>query len=200
MRNIVRIGFVLASFFIFWTFKNTTFGQSSFVVAVVALIVEQWVTSQLTQRSPSRQAARVGAADSGEPSASTQKSGGVGEVLTILMAFLAVSVMADAFFFTTWLDLPKTADSASGMAAVAVAIKIIASVLAIGVAFISPAVVGFGAWGECAEWLDARSNAQGGGIGGCVSIVPGVIVGAACYGHFYVAYLFYESLGVLRPH
>ncbi|MEE1941686.1 hypothetical protein V1L54_20125 [Streptomyces sp. TRM 70361] len=200
MRNLARVLFALAAFFVFWKFSNTTLGQGSFVVAVFGLVLEKWVVDRFFPEKAARGETGRAGRTPWEPSGGARQTGGSGSVVTVLVTCAVLTVMADAFFFTTWLDLPD-ADGASGADGREAAVKMIASVLALGVAFAAPVVVGLAVYLECAERLDGRfrPNAQG-PTGGCVSIVPAVVVAAVFYGHFYVAYVFYESIGALRPH
>ncbi|WP_329134587.1 hypothetical protein [Streptomyces sp. NBC_00670] len=198
MRNLFRLLFVGAVFFVYWKFENTTFAQGSFVVAVAGLLVEHWVTEQFLRRTPRRRQA-VPPVPGGRPEAGRGAGtpGVVGDTVTAVLVALALAVMADAFFFTTWLELPD-ASGASGSEGLAAAIKGVASVLALVVAFLAPVVVGVFVYICCTELLDSRSTEQG-TSGGCVSLLPAAAAVFVFYGHFYVAYRFYESIGALRP-
>jgi hypothetical protein len=198
MRNAARITFAFVAFYVCWKFRNTPIGQSSFVVATAGLFIDEWFMSQVRQRTPRRRKAGPGDAHHRELSAVGSKPSNDGDVVTVLVTTSVVAVMADSFFFTTWLDLPDVSGS-SGVGALAALVKVIASLLALTVALIAPMAVGLLVYVGCSDWIDSRSGSQS-SPGGCIAILPAVIVWLACYGHFYVAYLFYDSIGALRSH
>jgi hypothetical protein len=180
-------------------------GQSWFIVSAVGVFVDDWFMKQVRGRmqrnrgTGGRRPATARPSGYGEGLADDDaRLFGLGDFITVLVISVLLAVMADSFFFTPWLDLPPASGS-SGASPLAVAVKITASVLALAVAVLAPVVLAVFAYLTCSEWLASRSrNPQR--TGGCVALFPASLVAVAGYGHFYVAYLIYQSLGVLRPH
>lgn len=80
-------------------------------------------------------------------------------------------------------------------------VRIIADIFAVIVSIIAPIAVGIFAHTELSDALDAHfERSRGVSPGGCLAFFPAMVVSAVCYGHFYLGYLVYKSLGVLRPH
>ncbi|WTW97302.1 hypothetical protein OG216_29885 [Streptomycetaceae bacterium NBC_01309] len=206
MRNGIRIAFAVLALYLFWKFQNTSIGQGSFIVAAVGLFVDEWFMSQVRGGRTAGTAAHpgpagrvqrpAGSAGYADPWGSAPSGRGpteVGTVATIFVTSLILAIMADSFFYTTWLELPEDAESSGGGGLMTV-IKIIASLLALAVAFLAPIFVGVFVYIEIADSLGSRA------FGGCAALLAAVVVVAVSYAHFGVAYLFYEELGVLRPH
>ncbi|WP_329415021.1 hypothetical protein OG802_28570 [Streptomyces sp. NBC_00704] len=200
MRNAIKVLFALACFYVFWKFRNTTLGQSSFIVSVIGLFIDDWFMNRLRDGVPRRTsvpqrhedaAPQPHTGDGGRP------PGGVGDYLAVVVTAVLSAVMADSFFLTTWLDLPPATGSA-GAGGPAVAVKVVASLLAMAVAVAAPVVLAAVTYLTCAEWLADRSGSPHRN-GGCLALFPAALLGVAAYGHFYLAYEFYQFLGALRP-
>ncbi|MEU0118640.1 hypothetical protein ABZ137_34390 [Streptomyces bobili] len=200
MRNAIKVLFALACFYIFWKFRNTTLGQSSFIVSVIGLFIDDWFLNHLRGGVAHRASGPQRDADAPQPHTSDggRPPGGVGDYPVVVVTSVLSAVMADSFFFTTWLDLPPATGSA-GTSGLAVVVKVVASVLAIAVAVLAPVVLAAFTYLTCAEWLADRSGSPYRN-GGCLALFPAALLGIAAYGHFYLAYDFYQLLGVLRPH
>lgn len=193
VRNLLRIAFAFVAEYMAWKLRNTSWGQASFIAYALGLFVDNWFTSQVSRPTPRSR----GSSNAGYPTPSSDDAyASAADVLTILGTSLVLMVMADAFFFTTWLDLPAP-PGVSGSTGIATVVKIISSFLALAVAFAAPLFVGVFVYVAVQDRLDSRSQTPS---GGCLSFLPTALVSLACYGHFYAAFRFYEALGVLRPH
>ena len=195
MRNTIKVLFALACFYVFWKFRNTTLGQSSFIVSVIGLFIDDWFLNHLRGGVAHRTSGPQRHADAPQPHTSDggRPPGGVGDYPAVVVTSVLSAVMADSLFFTTWLDLPPATGSA-GNSGLAVVVKVVASVLAIAVVVLAPVVLAAFTYLTCAERLADRSGSPYRN-GGCLALFPAALLGIAAYGHFYLAYDFTSSLG-----
>jgi len=200
--------------FLFQRFEENVAKQLTFAVYILGLLVETWFTDNVKK-------IKTGPKRAGRPAPSPPAPGQIwpsappsdrydsGDVLMVLGVFIPSAIMADAFFFTNWLDLPP-ASAGPGeldLGAVAVVVKIVASLLALAIAFLGPVVVSVFLYIGLTSWMEERAadrrrasgavDQQARGVG-CLAFVAAAVICLLGYGHFFLSYAFYDALGALR--
>ncbi|WP_143035794.1 hypothetical protein [Lentzea fradiae] len=195
--RVLLTGLVL---YLYWKFKEGAPAQLAFIAYVGALFVEQWAMARFREKRP--QAAETSVADGhGHRGVDRQSPGGAqressGGYLSAFVVLMAVLLMSDSFFFTDWLVFGAPG---SGEAGGVVLAKVVASLVALVAAFAGPLVAGVVTYIDLAEWISRRRQGSSSFLSGFGPVVPAAVVAIACYGHFYLAYLVYSAMGVLRP-
>ena len=186
----------------FWKVQNPNTSLIVFFVYFVGLFVDEFTTSAV-RRQPKSKAGRWRSSPTGGSSShkgyhfngGDQQPRGFADFFSTLVAFIALCVMADAFFFTTWFQVPSTS-STSGVTLLPI-IKIIASLLCILVVFAGPLVPPLFFWQAMSEWLESkRHNPQPSIVPGFIAGFPTVLVVGLCYCHFFVGRAFYSAIGL----
>ena len=201
-RWLLRILFAAAASFVFWRVQNPNTSLIIFFVYFVGLFVDEFTTSAVRRRPKAKASGRAEFVYGGSSSYKSydfsdgdQQSGRFADFFSTLVAFMALCVMADSFFFTTWFQVPSTS-STSGVALLPI-VKIIASLLCILVVFVGPLVPPLFFWQAMSEWLEnKRYNPQPSIIPGLFAGFPTVLVVGLCYCHFLVGHAFYSAIGL----
>ena len=200
IRAALRILLTCAVLYLYWRFKEGAPAQLAFVAYVGALFVEQWAmarlrskgppagTSGFDNRLPGRSRSDQDVEDGAAPAA-------FADYVSSLVVVLALLLMSDSFFFTDWLGFGSPDSGESGGLAF---VKIVASLIALVAAFGGPVVAGVITYGDLADWISRRRPNASGFMADFGPAVPAAVVTIAFYGHFYVGYLVYSAMGVLR--
>lgn len=199
--------------FFFQHFEENVAKQLTFVFYILTLFVETWFTDNAKKIKAGR--------ERGTPASPTPVPGQTwpsslpsdrytfGDFVSVLAVFIPLAIMADSFFFTNWLTLPPTSAGPGepSLGTIAVVVKIVASVIALGIAFLGPVVVSVFVYIGAMSWMEERVadkkraagelDTQAAGAG-CFALVPAAVVGLLGYGHFLLSYVFYEAIGALR--
>ncbi|MEV4708804.1 hypothetical protein [Actinoplanes sp. NPDC049316] len=213
-RNFLKVVVGGIALFLFQYFEGNVAKQLTFVFYIIVLFVETWFTdnAKKLKASPGRGSRSTfpapAPAQLSTVSAPVERQA-FGDFITIAAVFIPLAIMADSFFFTTWLDLPGTSAGPDqfDVGAVAVVVKIVASILALAIAFLGPIVVAVFLYVELTSWMQERSAARKRAAGkldtepggsGCFAFLPAAAVCVLCFGHFFLSYAFYDALGALR--
>ncbi|MDG4780761.1 hypothetical protein O7614_14035 [Micromonospora sp. WMMD961] len=200
--------------FLFQYFEEKVAKQLTFALYILTLFVETWFTDNAKKIKAGRgsggsPASPVSVPGQTWPSSLPSDRSTFGDFLSVLAIFIPSAIMADSFFFTDWLDLPATSPGPGelDLGAIAVVVKIVASVLALGIAFLGPVVVSVFSYIGLTSWMEERTADRRRAAGepatqavgaGCLALVPAAVVLLLGYGHFLLSYAFYEAIGALR--
>ncbi|HEX3783935.1 MAG TPA: hypothetical protein VHX38_30095 [Pseudonocardiaceae bacterium] len=106
-RWLLRILFAAAASFAFWRVQNPNTSLIIFFVYFVGLFVDEFTTRAVRRRPKAKAGERAELVYKGSSSdksydfnSDEQKSRGFADFFSTLVAFMALCVMADAFFFT----------------------------------------------------------------------------------------------------
>lgn len=211
----VKVVIAGLALFLFQRFEANIAKQLTFACSIVVILVETWFTDNVKRLAGKGERGGRPASRSSAPGWDWQPSPslppdrhGLGDAVSVLAAFIPLAVMADSFFFTTWLDLPPAAGPGGpGPGFIPVVVKFVASLLALGIAFVGPVVIGVFGYLGLLSWLERRIADRKAAAGkldepvtgvGCLALLPAVLVGLLAYGHFFLGHAFYDALGVLR--
>lgn len=188
--------------------------QLTFLFYILTLFVETWFTDNAKKIKAGREhegqpaSPPLPPAQAWRPSPSPERHA-LSDFVSVLVVFVPLSIMADSFFFTNWLDLPPTPAGPGelGPSAIAVPVKFLVSVLALGVAFLGPVAVSVFLYIGLTSWIEKRAGDKRRAAGnpdapvqgtGCFALVAAVVVWLLGYGHWLLSYAFYDAIGALR--
>ncbi|GLW80209.1 hypothetical protein Aglo01_46900 [Actinokineospora globicatena] len=205
-RHVARIALALVGLFVFWRVQNGDDKLYVFLFYIVGLFVEEFAMSAFREpkQKPGAQAGSNSYpfAVAGEAYAPTRggrpepSASAFADTVSIFVVMLVLAIMGDCAFFTDWLVLADPGDP--GESGWITLVKIILNLAGFGVAFLGPLVAATVFWSALsdASYKTNRGPLQTDALG-CLAVLPSLVVGALGYGHFFLAYWFYNSIGAL---